>query len=215
MVGHMNSFTDFVNNRLAYALTHNGEEGFFCLPPMFDGENILLTDASRTYEIDSSYEVKLGAVRGMEAIAFDSSLHDSHFSLREISLTDAKKAFPLSPRTYATVEDLEEKIAMSLESGNAYSTVEKSGDDTVFSFTYDGDEALELIRVDSDGEMTYRDNGDWTPVEGEDNPTIFDRDLIDIEPDDVSAAVAVWDKNTRNADGVKKEDMLPFAALVQ
>lgn len=215
MVEHMNSFTDFVNNRKAYALTHNGEEGYFCLPPVFDGENVLLTGASQTYEIDSSFVVKVGAVRGVEAISFDSSRFDSHFKLREISLRDAKAAFPLSPRTYARVEDLEEKIAMSLESGNTYEVRESDGDDTVFSFTFDGEEALELIRVDSEGEMTLREDGDWKPVEGENNPTIFDRELIDIEPDDVSAAVAFWDKNTRNADGVKKADMLPFAALVQ
>lgn len=210
----MNSFTDFVNNRKAYALNHNEEEGF-CLPPSFDGSDITLTDASRTYVFDHTYAIKIGAARGVEAIAFDSSDYGSHFSLREISLADAKKAFPLSPRKFRTVEDLEEKIAMSLESGNTYTSVERSGDDTVFSFTYDGDEALELIRVDSEGEMTYRDGGEWVPVEGENHPTIFDRDLIDIEPDDVSEAVAFWDENTRGEAGVKKDDMLPFAALVQ
>lgn len=207
-----NSFTDFVNDRKAYSLNHNGVD-CFCLPPSFNGEFITVTEAGRTFEIDRSYTVKVGSVRGIEAISF--IMPGSSFVLRDINLADAKLAFPFSPRTYASVEDLEEKIAMSIESGNTYTVRETDGDDTVFSFTYDGDEALELIRVDSDGEMTYRDNGDWTPVEGEDNPTIFDRDLIDIEPDDVSAAVAVWDKNARNASGVKKEDMLPFAALVQ
>lgn len=211
----MNSFTDFVNNRKAYALTHNGEEGF-CLPPAFDGVTITVTDASRTYVIDSSYRTTVGHLRTSEAIAFDSSEYDSHLSLREISLLDAIKAFPLSPRTYLTVEDLEEKIAMSLESGNSYTSVERDGEPTVFSFTYDGEEALELIRVDAAGEMTYREDGDWIPVRGgENHPTIFDRDLIDIEPDDVDKAIAVWDNNTKNESGVKKEDLLPFAALVQ
>lgn len=211
----MNSFTDFVNNRKAYAMTHNAEEGF-CLPPAFDGVSISLTDASRTYEIDRSFQIKVGHVPGVEAIAFDSAEYDSHFSLREISLIDAKKAFPLSPRVFLTVEDLEEKIAMSLESGNTYTTEERNGDPTIFSFTYDGDEALELIRIDGDGNMEYRENGDWVEVhEAESHPTIFDRDMIDIEPSDVDTAVAVWDKHSRSEAGVKKADLLPFAALVQ
>lgn len=211
----MNSFTDFINDRRAYALDHNEEEGF-CLPPSFDGKDITVTDGSRTYVIDETYETKIGSVPGVEALSFDSADYDSHFKLRDVSLADAKKAFPLSHRTFATVEDLEEKIAMALESGNTYTVREESNDPTVFSFTYDGDDALELIRVDSDGEMTYRENGEWKPVDNaEDFPTIFDRDLIDIEPDDVDKAVAVWDKNSRGEAGVKKEDLLPFAALVQ
>lgn len=212
----MNSFTDFVNDRKAYAMKHNEEEGYFCLPPVFNGADIVLTDASRAYVIDSTYTVKVGAVRGVEAIAFDSATYDSHISLREISLLDAKKAFPDTPRVFLTVEDLEEKIAMSLESGNTYTTVERDGEPTVFSFTYDGEEALELIRIDGDGEMTFRENGDWVPVRNaEEHPTIFDRDMIDIEPSDVDTAVAVWDKHSRNEAGVKKADLLPFAALVQ
>lgn len=210
----MSEFTDFVNNHKAYALNHNGEEGF-CLPPAFDGESVTLTDASRTYVFDQTYAIKIGSVRSIEAISFDSSAYGSHFSLRDITLEDAAKAFPMSPRTYASVDALEEKIAMSLESGNTYTSVEQDNDPTIFSFTYDGDEALELIRVSPEGEMDVRDNGDWKPVKGEDHPTIFDRDLIDIEPSDVSAAVSFWDNSTREADGVKKEDMLPFAALVQ
>jgi hypothetical protein len=207
------SFTDFVNDRRAYALLHNEEEGF-ALPPLFDGTDITLTDASRTYIIDSSYVVKVGLVRSSEAIAFDSHDYDSHFSLREVQLSDAKRAFPLSHRVFATVEDLEEKIAMALESGNTYE-VNMGVGETVFSFTYDGEEALELIRVDDEGEMVYRENGDWVPVGDGDMPTIFDRDLIDIEQSDVDKVVALWDQKSRSAEGVRKADLLPFAALVQ
>ena len=208
------SFTDFVNDRRAYALLHNEEEAF-CLPPLFNGTDITLTDAYRTYVFDSTYEVKVGTIRSTEAIAFDSNDYDSHFSLREVSLSDAKKAFPLSFRKFETVEDLEEKIAMALESGNTYE-VNMGQEGPVFSFTYDGDEALELIRVDDEGEMVYRENGDWVPVrEGEEMPTIFDRDLIDIEPDDVEKAIALWDEKSGSAGGVQKDDLLPFAALVQ
>lgn len=208
------SFTDFVNDRRAYALLHNEEEAF-CLPPVFNGTDITLTDAYRTYLIDKTYTVKVGVVRTTEAISFDSGEYGSHFSLREVALSDAKRAFPLSFRKFATVEDLEEKIAMALESGNTYE-VNMGQDGPVFSFTYDGEEALELIRVDDDGEMVYRENGNWVPVgEGDDLPTIFDRDLIDIEPDDVDKAVSVWDEKSRTASGVRKDDLLPFAALVQ
>ena len=92
--------------------------------------------------------------------------------------------------------------------------VDNAGETSVDRNT--ADKFSQLIRVDSDGNMTYRENGDWLPVDNaEDFPNIFDRDLIDIEPSDVSAAVALWDKNTRSEAGVKKEDLLPFAALVQ
>lgn len=207
-----NSFTDFVNDRKAYALDHNGVNGF-CLPPYFNGSFITITDASRTFEIDSSFVTKVGSVRGVEALSFD--MPGSHFALREINLADAKTAFPLTLRTFATVEDLEEKIAMALESGNTYS-VNVLSEAPTFSFTYEGEEALELIRVDSEGEMDVRENGNWVPVrEVDGHPTIFDRDLIDIEPSDVDTAVAVWDKHSRTEDGVKKADLLPYAALVQ
>lgn len=214
MVSEMNrSFTDFVNDRRAYALVHNEIEGF-CLPPRFDGWDIVLTDNIRTYVFDKSYDVKVGLVRSTEAIAFDSVEYDSHFSLREISLSDAKRAFPLSHRVFATVEDLEEKIAMAIEAGQSYD-VNMGTSETVFSFTYDGDDALELIRVDDEGEMVYRENGDWVAVGDNEMPTIFDRDLIDIEPEDVAKAIAVWDEKSRGAQGVRKDDLLPFAALVQ
>jgi hypothetical protein len=214
MVSEMNrSFTDFVNDRRAYALVHNEIEGF-CLPPHYDGWDITLTDDIRTYIIDDSYEVKVGLVRANDAISFDSVEYDSHFTLREIKLSDAKRAFPLSPRVFTSVEDLEEKIAMALTSGQSYE-VNMGSTGPVVSFTHDGKEALELIRVDDEGEMVYRENGEWVSVGDEEMPTIFDRDLIDIEPTDVDKVVALWDEKNRDAKGLSKDELLPFAALVQ
>lgn len=173
----------------------------------------MVTDGSRDYAIDDTYNILPAS--GDTVIAFHSPTYESTFALKRVTLDDAKTAFPLSPRTFPSVEDLEDKIAMGLHDSMSYKPQELSHADVV-SFTFDGDNALELIKVTEDGDMTYRDNGQWEEVSDNQNyPTIFDRDLIDIEPDDVDKAVAFWDANSGSEKGVTKEQMLPFAALVQ
>jgi hypothetical protein len=209
----MVSLKSFVPNRPVYHLTHNGIEGF-TLPPSLQEDVIMVTDGTRDFGIDDTYTVTVGG--GGNAISFHSKEYESTFTLREARLEDAMVIFPNTPRTFLTIEDLEDKVATTLRNAMSYEprTLPASGEDTIFSFTFDGDDVLELIRVDGEGEMTLREDGDWKPVEGE-SPTVFDRDMIDIEPDDVDKAVAVFDEKNRGEDGVRKGDLLPFAKLVQ
>lgn len=211
----MAGFEDFVNDRTAYALTHNGNEGF-ALPPAVNGDVITIADGSRVFVIDDTYQVTIGRDPSKNAITFISPDYSSTFALRRVNLDDAKSAFPNTPRVFTSPEDLEEKIAMALENGLSYDGPADESDDPTVSFTVDGDEALELIKVDNEGNMFYRDKGDWVEVQNDGNyPNIYDRDLIDIEPADVDKAVALWDSSSNNENGVKKSDLLPFAALTQ
>jgi len=81
-------------------------------------------------------------------------------------------------------------------------------DETVAFTVSDDGEVLELIKSNADG-VFVRDNGDWTPVNpDEDQPTIDDQEWIDVNPDE---AVAFWDKQQSSESAVTRDDILKYA----
>lgn len=140
----------------------------------------------------------------------------SEMILRPLKLGDAKTIFPDTLRKFTSIGSLVASVKKEIMSANSYTPTPEAPEETV-SITVDGSgNVLELIRVDGEGNLFYRDSGDWTEVAADDEaPTIFDQVVIDIEPDDVPRAVEYYDENVSVKDDITKDEMLEFAALAQ
>ena len=139
----------------------------------------------------------------------------SELLLTQLSLSDAKTIFPNTIRKFKSVDSLVASVSKEIMNSNSYN-VNSDTASTISITVGEDDTVLELIRVDEDGELYYRNDGDWTQVsEDDDIPTIFDQSVIDIDPDDADRAIEYYDENVSATDDISKEDMLEFAALVQ
>lgn len=196
-----------------YMATRNGSDIGVAFAPRTEGTQVLVSTSNRTYDFDTaSYSLK-EVDSGMNLVPSDPEA--PVYSLRELTLDDAKTIFPHSIRTYNSVEDFTEFVHKKLKEETSYAVQESS--DVTYSFTIDEDDSvLELIYTDAEGDMYVRDLGDWDIVaEDDDAPTIFDKTMIDVLTEDQEKAVAFWDKASTDLDGIKKDAILQFAALEQ
>lgn len=188
-----------------YTVDHNGIPSFGYL--LGTEGDIVAYDLVRAWDL-SAWAMEQ---KGDQTIF---TLEDSSYSIRPVELEDAKTVFPNLIRTFPDVDSLKNFAKKAIALSDSY-TPNTVPDETV-SFTIDDDgTVLELIRVTAEGEMYARDNTNWTRLEGEDHPTIMDKDLVDVDPDDVPKAVKLWDDTSESGDSLMESDILPMASAQQ
>jgi ABC-type lipoprotein release transport system permease subunit len=97
------------------------------------------------------------------------------------------------------------------------SYTENVAPEEVISFTVDEqDNVLALIKVTDTGDLFNWEGEDWIEVDvDDDNPNIFDQTVIDVEREDIGAALELWKESVANGSPLTKEDILTLAALEQ
>jgi hypothetical protein len=187
-----------------YTVDHNGIPSFGYLR---DDEGIVAYDLVRAWDLSEWDATQKGSQTTFKQ-------YDAFYSIRPVELEDAKTVFPELIRTFPDVESLQNFAKKAIALSDSY-TPNTVPDETV-SFTIDDDgTVLDLIRVTENGEMYARDNIQWTRLEGEDHPTIIDKDLVDIDPDDVVAAIKMWDDASGSGSTLMESDILPMASAQQ
>lgn len=189
-----------------YFVDHNGIPSFGYLR-IYEGGLINAYDLDRVWDL-SGWETE------QDGAQTTFTLDDSHYSIRPVQLGDATTVFPNIIRTFRDVESLQNFAKKAISMSDSY-TVNTDPDETI-SFTVDDDgTVLELIRVTDEGEMYARDNGSWVALEGEDHPTIIDKDLVDVDPDDIEEAIQTWDEASSSGSTLMESDILPLADAQQ
>jgi len=187
-----------------YTVDHNGIPSFGYLR---DDDGVVAYDLVRVWDL-SEWDVEQ---KGAQTIF---KQDDAYYSIRPVELEDAKTVFPDLIRTFSDVESLQNFAKKAIALSDSY-TPNTVPDETI-SFTIDDDGAvLELIRVTDNGEMYSRDNVNWTRLEGGDHPTIIDKDLVDVDPDDVPQAIKMWDDASGAGAKLMESDILPMASAQQ
>jgi hypothetical protein len=188
-----------------YFVNHNGQPDFGYLQD-YDGQ-VFAYDTARVWPL-------LGWEMTQKGDTTTFSRGDSFYSVRPVQLDDTKTVFPTLIRTFRDVPSLQQFVKKMIAQDNTY-TVNTDPDETI-SFTIDDDgTVLELIRVTDEGEMYARDNGGWVRLQGEDHPTIVDKDLVDVGPDDIPEAIKTWDAANTAGSTLMESDILPMASAQQ
>lgn len=191
----------------AYLLSANGEQ---VGPALFEQLNNEFTIESVGFVKDvTEYSAKVtdaGLVLSKDG---------NDLVLSKISLAQAKHIFPNTIRKFTDVGSLTASIKKDIMNANSYVPAVEA-EETV-SFTHDEDgNVLELVRVDSEGNLYFRSAGEWVVVgENDDAPTIFDQVMVDIDEDDAEKAIEYYDENVSTKDDMNKDELLQFAALAQ
>ena len=189
-----------------YFVDHNGAPSFGYLQD-YGADGVRAYDFARVWDL-SGWDVEEQG--GQTVFKQD----DAYYAIRPVELADARTVFPDIIRTFRDVESLQTFLKKELALSDSY-TPNTEPDETI-SFTIDDDgTVLELIRVTAEGEMYARDNGGWVRLQGEDHPTIIDKDLVDIDPDDIPEAIKTWDEANSSGSTLMESDILPMASAQQ
>lgn len=89
-------------------------------------------------------------------------------------------------------------------------THDGSDDSVAFTFSDDG-RVLALTKIDGEGGLFKRSDHDWVVVP-EDDRSVFDRTMLDVEKDQIGAAIEKFDANPLD---LTKSDVSEFLAPVQ
>ena len=125
------------------------------------------------------------------------------------------ETFPEQRRTFFSTEDIQEAFLKRME--RMYSVAEAQ--DSTYAFTLeDGEDTsrrvLELLQLTDEGTISYRENGQWHDMnEREEYPTIHDKDMFFVEPENVQDAIQMWDGSEDNEDGLSESDVTQYAAF--
>lgn len=193
-------------------VSQNGEERGLTLTPVVENDSIGLPTTFRVNKLDPSYSIR----ENDDGLELSSTLDNYPvYYLKNLSLEDTRKIFPESHREFESIDVMEEFVAKKLLEEMSYTVPEVN--DTTYSFTLDdNDTVLEMIYTNPDGDMFYRSDGEWVEIGVDDEmPTVFDRLLIDVLPEDNEKAVEFWDNASQNENDVTKAEITKFAALVQ
>lgn len=191
-----------------YRLDHTGDiSAAFIESRPLDDETIVF-DQHRAWNL-----------RGYTAEETESGLRytkdDSYYEFSPLTLEAATEIFPNTIRVFKDLSVLEEFARKAIHLAESYKV--NTAPEEVISFTIsEEDEVLALIKVTDTGDMFYWGQGDWKEVgEDEDLPTVYDQELIDVEPTDIGEALDLWKSATASGGKLTKEDILPLAALNQ
>lgn len=188
-----------------YFVDHNGVPSFGYLQDY--GEGVIAYDFAKVWDL-SGWDVEQ---KGTQTVF---SRDESYYAIRPVELDDAQKVFPDIIRTFRDVESLRNFAKKAITLSDSY-TPNTEPDETI-SFTIDDDgTVLDLIRVTDEGEMYARDNDGWVRLQGEDHPTILDKDLVDIDTDDIPEAIKTWDEANSSGSTLMESDILPLASAQQ
>lgn len=137
------------------------------------------------------------------------------YTLTPLKLGDEKDVWPNGQKTFPTLEDLTAYSQKAIDLADNY--IPNVPDEQNLAFTKDGKgNVLELIMDNADGDLFYRENGEWVQLHADnDYPTIYDRDTIEVDPDDIDAALKFWDAAQGTDADVKDEQVYPFAKMYQ
>lgn len=191
-----------------YYVDHNGIPAFGYLRTTEDHDTIAY-DTDRVWNLSQWV-----AAPSKGGVTFTRG--DSSYSIRPVQLGDATTVFPNLIRTFLSTESLEAFARKEIALSDSYTP--NTLPDEVVSFTIDdgkNGKVLELIRETLEGQLYVRENHNWTRLTGDDHPTIMDKDLVRVEPEDIPTAVQVWDKASEQGSDLTRNDILTMAASQQ
>lgn len=201
----MDDNTMFEPGRI-YFVDHNGVPSFGYLQD-YGPDGVRAYDFARVWDL-SGWDV---TQKGDQTVF---KRDDAFYMIRPATLEDAQTVFPTLIRTFRDLGSLQTFMKKAIALSDSY-TPNTEPDETI-SFTIDDDgTVLDLIRVTDEGEMYARDNDSWVRLEGEDHPTIMDKDLVDIDPDDIPEAIKTWDEANASGSTLMESDILPLASAQQ
>lgn len=123
------------------------------------------------------------------------------------------ETFPKQKRTFDNTEIIQEFFWHQKDKENAVELLEEN----TYAFTIEDESrtVLELLQLNIDGTISFRENRQWTNMNDRDEyPTIHDLDLMFIDPENAVEAIEVWDNNESEEDGLTESDVSRYAALV-
>ena len=139
---------------------------------------------------------------------------ESFFEFSPLTLESATEVFPRTIRKFKDLAVLETFARREIDMAESY-TPNTVPEETISFTVSDEDEVLALIKVTDTGDMFYFVD-DWVEVTGEEDlPTIYDQQVIDVEREDIGAALELWKESVANGTTLTKEDILTLAALDQ
>jgi hypothetical protein len=139
---------------------------------------------------------------------------ESFFEFSPLTLDTATEIFPRTIRKFKDLAVLESFARREIEMAESYE-VNTAPEETISFTVSDEDEVLALIKVTDSGDMFYFAD-DWVEVTGDEElPTIYDQQVIDVEREDIGAALELWKESVANGTTLTKEDILTLAALDQ
>ena len=140
----------------------------------------------------------------------------SYFEFSPLVLEDAPEVFPHTIRTFKDIESFTEFSKKVINMAESYE-VNTEPAETV-SFTVDEeDNVLALIKVDNEsGTLSKWEGEDWVEInEDEEHDDVFDQTVIDVQQEDIGAAIKHWTEAQASGQPVSKEDILVFADFNQ
>jgi hypothetical protein len=190
-----------------YRLDHNGIISYAYVEDRPLIEDVAVFDTNRAWSmagyIPEETESGLRFVKG-----------ESFFEFSPLTLESATEVFPRTIRKFRDLAVLETFARREIEMAESY-TPNTAPEETISFTVSDEDEVLALIKVTDSGDMFYFVD-DWVEVTGEEDlPTIYDQQVIDVEREDIGAALELWKESVANGTTLTKEDILTLAALDQ
>lgn len=136
---------------------------------------------------------------------------DSYMEFSPLTLDAASEVFKGTIRVFNDLEVLETFARREIQLSDSYEV--NTVPDEVISFTVgDDDSVLALIKTTEAGDLFKWTGEDWVEVgEDDDDPSIFEQELIDVERTDIGDAINLW----KSGQPLTREDILPLAALTQ
>lgn len=173
-------------------------------------ESLILLTNNRAHDL--TYMTSTAAKDGGVIFTFGGT---PSYTLTPLELGDEKDVWVKGQKTFPTLEDLTAYSQKAIDLADNY--IPNVPDEQSLAFTKDGKgNVLELIMDNADGDLFYRENGEWVQLHADnDYPTIYDRDTIEVDPDDIDSALKFWDAAQSTDADVKDEQVYPFAKMYQ
>lgn len=204
----------FLEERTPYIIERGGVHyiGDARFDPSFEVDRFYITSEGKTLHVDDFDETYHEDEQRFE---YSSPKGDRTYYVYPLTIENFRKFFPEQIRTFKDDFDLRDFVKRNMKGVYV-------ADDPEFMYAVtvdDGEEGtrevLELIRMNAEGDMEYRDNVSWIPVVGdEEMPTIYDRHMIFIATEDESTVVELWDSKEQEDVSIMEADITDYAALV-
>lgn len=190
-----------------YRLDHNGSITVAFMENRGETD-VLIFDTHKCHNV-AGYSV----VETEDGLRYEAG--DSFFEFSPLTLETAHEIFPTTIRVFNDLAVLETFARREIDMAESYE--ENVAPQETISFTVDeNDNVLDLIKVTDSGDLFHWVGEDWVAVgPDEDLPTVFDQELIDVEPTDIPKAINLWKDSSAGGNPLHKEDILPLAALNQ
>lgn len=194
---------------VVYTTNYDGEVSYAYVRDYADRSSMLVYTFDRPKSLKGWFEEKTPT-----GIRFRSPLGTS-VTFSELTLDSALAVFPNTRRTFTNIESLAAMAKKVINMADSYE-VNTDPDETVsFTISIEGTVAA-IIKTTKDGNLFTFVGGDWVEItEDDEAPTVFDLEVLDIEPEDIGAALDKWKESEDSGSDIPKEEMLPFAALTQ